>query len=157
MDHYLLEVATLSSTAIFDRVCTGDSFGSLAIQQNAFHVAMLFLDNGLDPLSVNSAGVDLFVQCKQQYQALTIRLKDCLSKQEAFLSPGHLQIRQEWHQITQEAAVLTKAWISFVELLIKLQEVYRERLTEIDADVVYQRRCQLLKVVSSSHYIVVCV
>lgn len=147
MDKYLMEVASLSTPA-FDKVVVGDSFGSLAIQQNAFHVALLFLENGLDPFVINSEENDLFIQCKQQYQALTIRLKACLSKQEEFISPSHLQIRQEWYQIHEEMTILKKAWTSFVYFLTKLQEIYRERLKEIDADLVYQRRCELLKIVS---------
>jgi hypothetical protein len=63
--------------------CRGDTFTNLAVRDNAFKVAKLFLDKGVDPLITNANGDDLIQIVKQQYGALSLRLSDLQREKEA--------------------------------------------------------------------------
>ncbi len=149
MDKYLLDVASFSK-AYFDHVMPGDTFGVLAVKKNAFKIGIILLDNGLDPLVENIEKNDLFYACKMQYQVLTLRLKALNMRQNTFLE-ATAQIRQEWVSIQKEQVLVNQALTTFIPFLDKMKEILIERLVTIEADIVFKRRCDLLKEVRDAN------
>eukprot|EP01031_Cornospumella_fuschlensis_P027802 gene27802-33576_t len=75
IDHYLTKVAHVSKNE-FDSVCPGDTFAVLAVKKNAYEVAAFLLHAGVDPVLPNDDEEDLFMALKQQYQNVTIKMKE---------------------------------------------------------------------------------
>lgn len=146
IDDYLSQIGAYG-TSYFPTVGCGDTFGVLAVKKNAYKVAMVFLEAGLDPLIENEEGEDLFHATKKQYQVLSIRLRILIERQDQFMVST--QIRGEWLSITNEEKSLLNAWRNKVTFLRMLIANLTRRLDFIEADIVMKRRCELLNEVKS--------
>lgn len=141
IDDYLSQIGAYGS-AYFPTVSCGDTFGVLAVKKNAYKVAMVFLNAGLDPLLENEEEEDLFHAAKRQYQVLSIRLRLLIERQDQFLIST--QIRADWLSITTEEKLLLNAWRNKVIFLHLLIANLAHRLDLIEGDLVLKRRCDLL-------------
>lgn len=64
------------------RAVRGDTFASLAVRANAFQVAKVLMDVGVDPLLENEENEDLVSIIKEQYGYLSDRLHDVMAHKD---------------------------------------------------------------------------
>jgi hypothetical protein len=70
------------SQAVVRRAVRGDTFAVLAVRANAFQVAKILCDRGVDPLVENDHGEDLVAVLKEQYGYMSDRLHHVLAHKD---------------------------------------------------------------------------
>jgi uncharacterized protein (DUF58 family) len=66
----------------FDVAIRGDSLASLAVRKNAYNVAILLLDSGVDPFIENEENEDLFQVLQKSYANLSSHLRELHEKRQ---------------------------------------------------------------------------
>lgn len=128
--------------AIFSKVARGDNFGILALRRDAFQVAKFLLERGIDPLRENEAGQDMFVASREAYLSLTLRLKMIVPRQEEYLAS--VRIRTALEKLNQDTIYLGERFAALKTFALALQERFQARIQNIQNDMHYQKRCELL-------------
>lgn len=146
VDQYLTKVAHYSQ-ATFLNVSVQDGFGHLALRKNAFRVGSLLLRLGIDILHINAQGEDIYDILKQQYYFLSIELKRLTSSQnEAF---QRTIVKTEIKQFKEDQQTLLDHFEGMVEFIQTFDEKILLRIENIDIDIIYRRRCELLNEVNN--------
>ena len=145
VDRKLSEIARLSEP-IFDYIIRGDSFIVIALRQKSFAVSKVFLDQGCDPLIENESGEDVFVVLKTQYATLSTQLNNLQEFKKMASSKIVIPSLVE-EKLKEEESVLRhfEQMHHFADTLV---DNLSRRRKEIDADLVFQRLCQLKNEVS---------
>ena len=145
VDDHLMKVGHYGRWSI-QKAVRGDSFAALAVRKNAFHVAIVFLTRGLDVLAENEEGLDLIQIAKGQYFDLTASYKQLMTKQVVYYrqTKTHTEI-QELRQEQQTMLTAFRGMIAFTE---ECQRSLEHQQREIEADLAFKTRCQLLNLVS---------
>jgi hypothetical protein len=128
--------------ASFLKVARGDNFGILALRRDAFAVAKFLIERGIDPLKENEIGQDMFVVARESYLSLTIRLKMIAPRQEEYLAS--IQIRTTLETINRDVEYLRQRFLALKDFAESLREAYRNRISNIQNDVHFLKRCELL-------------
>lgn len=81
IDEKIQNIVTVAPPLI-GRAINGDTFGALALRDNAFKVAKRMVEIGLDPLVENAEGEDLCSIVSEQYNTLTGLMHEILEEKE---------------------------------------------------------------------------
>jgi hypothetical protein len=130
----------------FSRAYKGDSFANLAIRANAYLVASVMMNRGIDPMVENEHGDDLFDIIIQQYSDLSDDLKHVQAEIEQ--STKRIFLPSETKELfKKERNVITnfENIIVFIDLFIVNLKF---RFKTIEEDVWLQRKAKLRQEVS---------
>lgn len=141
VDHYFKKLAHFSNSA-FQTVRRGDTFGALAIKKNAFAVASHLIRHELDPLVENEHGDDIFRTVQQQYQDMTVQMKELSVVMNKALHSNTL--RKQWEDLEKTEATMIASFEGMLPFADDLQANLELRLVQIEGDKKVQRRCELL-------------
>lgn len=94
------------ATARFQRSRVGDTFACLSIRENAYLIAALLLEKGVDPLAVNVDSEDLYCILKQQYAATAMALSEIQDERTAKVDV--LQLPSEMNEIDERERTLVE-------------------------------------------------
>lgn len=125
----------------FTSTTVGDSFADLAIRQNAFQVARVVMNAGIDPLVENSEGKDMFDTMKEQYHTIALHLREV---QELKTEAAHkVMVPTAVEHIMSEEMRLLDNFHFLSEFGDDLKVNLEKRVKEIALDKILQRRAEL--------------
>lgn len=113
----------------------GDTWTNMAVRDNAYKVAKLFLENNVDPLLQNQNGDDLVAVVKRQYSAMAIRLSDLQLEKETssnrVLLPTEEKDLEDRERITREAIENMSVFIGHVRenLIVRRKQIEEDKWT----------------------------
>jgi hypothetical protein len=144
VDSHLTDVAHYGKPQIHKTI-RGDTFASLAVRKSAFQVAMVFLSKGLDVLQTNENEEDLIDVIQEQYGRISADFKVLLTKQPVFYR--QTKTITELNQLRKEQKVVLESFQGMVLIVRDSQKALERQLLEIEADLAFKTRCELLNLV----------
>jgi type II secretory pathway component PulM len=119
----------------------GDSFADLAIRQNAFQVAKVLMNAGIDPLMENSEGRDMFGTMKEQYHQIGLQLREVQELKTQ--ASQKVMVPSAVEHILSEECRLLDSFHYLSEFGEDLKVNLEKRVKEIEVDKILQRRAHL--------------
>lgn len=127
----------------FIRACCGDTFASLAIKKNAYTVAKVITDLGIDPMVENDDGYDLFGILQQQYGDLSDVLQRLQNDQD--VAVDKLLLPGEIRELERRNNVLLSQYSNCVNFIQSFIVLLKNRLECIKDDKVKYKKMTLMK------------
>lgn len=142
VDSYLTKTAYSISNYVISKAYLGDTFPMLAIRKSAFHVAIVFIQEGVDILLENEQGQDLIDVVKEQYGILATAFKQVLTKQIVYYR--QTKTITEIKELRKEQTKMKADFLGLIDFVKACEVILQKQILQIERDFAFKRRCELL-------------
>lgn len=142
VEHRLGEIAAFSH-AFVRRAVRGDTFASLAVRANAFKVARVLMDRGVDPLVNNGEGEDLICIIREQYGYMSDRLHHVMAHKDE--TQRRVFPPTELTDVLNEEKYVLDTFVNMKSFIDSTVANLEKRLVLISRDKQDKRRAELRK------------